>query len=293
MTTIPPSVFLFVINPVAGGKQKKEHEEAIQKAFSQLPHSTEYFFSEGKNDAYRLERMIEKIKPQIVVAVGGDGTLSMVAKIIIGKNITLGILPAGSANGMAAELNIPENIQEALSILLQGKTRDIDVLSVNNLMCIHLSDLGLNARLIKYFENGNMRGKLGYARVAIKVLLRMQYMHVTIKTKDTEIQRKAFMVVIANASKYGTGAVINSEGDLQDGLFEVVVVKKLGLLTLFKLWLNPRALGKDKVEVIQANAVQVHTKKRMPFQVDGEYVGKVYQLNAKLLPHKLRIISPE
>jgi diacylglycerol kinase (ATP) len=293
MTEATLQTFLFVINPISGGKQKEEHETTIKKTFESLPHKVEFLLLQGKNDAQALKKTIEQVKPQIVVAVGGDGTVSMVAKEIMCTDMQLGILPAGSANGMARELDIPINIDEALQILLKGTVKKVDIISINKLMCLHLSDIGLNARLIKYFEEGNMRGKLGYAKVALKVLLHRQNIRVIIHSKDKEIKRDAFMVVLANASKYGTGAVINPQGDLSDGFFEVVIIKKLGLGTLLKLWLSPKGLDPKKIEVFPAKAVHIHTQKKMHFQVDGEYIGKVHNIHAEIQPAKLNILLPE
>ncbi|WP_018614568.1 diacylglycerol/lipid kinase family protein [Segetibacter koreensis] len=288
-----PSTLLFVINPVSGGRQKTEYEDAIKKYYEKLPHKVKYFLLNGKNDAEELDKCIEQEKPHKVVAVGGDGTVSMVAKKILGTDMQLAILPAGSANGMARELNISLNIEEALDTVEKGKVKKIDAICINNEICLHLSDIGLNARLIKYFEEGNMRGKWGYAKVALKVLLRKQNIRVIIKAKEKEIKRDAFMVVLANASKYGTGAVINPKGDLFDGLFEVVIIRQLGFSTLLKVWFRPRNLDPKKIEVIQAESVQIHTHRKVDFQVDGEYIGKVNEVNADILPAILNIILPE
>ncbi|MCW3114290.1 MAG: hypothetical protein JWR18_2686 [Segetibacter sp.] len=293
MTQTTIDTILFVVNPISGGKDKKDYQDAIEKYFAPLPHNIELFLLDDKNNAQNLERHIEKLKPQVVVAVGGDGTVTMVAKQIVGKDIILGILPAGSANGMARELNIPENIEEALKIIENGRVKEMDVLKINNLLCLHLSDIGLNARLVKYFEDGNRRGKLGYAKVALRVLFRTQNIRVIIETKDSEITRDAFMVVLANASKYGTGAVINPTGDLYDGLFEVVIIRQLSIITLIKMWLRPKTLNPKKIEVVQAKAVRIQTHRKVHFQVDGEYIGKVHTISAKVLPAHLKILLPE
>lgn len=293
MTPPTTSTILFVVNPISGGKQKKDFQDAIKKYFEELAHKIEIFLLTGKNDAQELQKKIEQLKPQTVVAVGGDGTVSMVAKKLLGTDMKLGILPAGSANGMARELEIPINVEEALAIVEKGKVRRADVLCINNQICLHLSDIGLNARLVKYFEQENLRGKLGYAKVALKVLFNKQNIRVFIKCKDSEIKRDAFMVVLANASKYGTGAVINPIGDLYDGLFEVVVIRHLGLGTLLKLWFSPRSLNSKKIEVIQATSVHIHTNKKVHFQIDGEYIGKVHHVDARILPAQLNILLPE
>jgi YegS/Rv2252/BmrU family lipid kinase len=287
------ATLLFVINPISGGKLKDNFEEAIKKYFEPLPHKIEFFLLTGKNDAEELEKCIEQVKPQKIVAVGGDGTVSMVAKKILGTDMQLGILPAGSANGMARELNISMNVEEALNTVETGVVKKADAILVNNEVSFHLSDIGLNARLIKYFEEGSSRGIWGYAKVALKALFNKQIIRVTIQTREKKIKRNALMVVLANASKYGTGAVINPTGDLYDGLFEVVIIRQLDLSTFLKVWLKPRKLDPKKIEVIQATSVHIQTPRKVHFQIDGEYKGKVDLVNAKILPGQLNILLPE
>jgi diacylglycerol kinase (ATP) len=293
MTQTAITTILFVVNPISGGRDKKSYQDAIEKYFAPLPHKIDLFILNDKNNAQCLEQRIKKLKPQIVVAVGGDGTVRMVAKQILNTDIILGIVPAGSANGMAKELNISENIEQALKIIENGRVKKADAISINNQLCLHLGDIGLNARLVKYFEEGNMRGKLGYAKVALKVLFNTRNIRVIIKTKEGEIKRDAFMVVLANASKYGTGAVINPAGDLYDGLFEVVIIKHIGIGTLLKRWITPKTLDPEKIEVIRAEAVKIYTNRKVHFQVDGEYIGKVKEVSAKILPGQLNILVPE
>ncbi len=293
MTQTTLCTLLFVINPISGGKPKHEYKTIIERFFEKKPLKTEFLTLTGKNDAEALQNNIEKLKPQIVIAVGGDGTVSLVAKKLLGTDIKLAILPAGSANGMARELNIPMNLEDALQIVEKGQVRKADAIRVNGEICFHLSDIGLNALLIKYFDKGKTRGKLGYAKVALKVLLRKQNIRVIIQTKDDEIKRDAFMVVLANASKYGTGAVINPKGDLYDGLFEVVIIRQLGLLTFLKIWFWPKSPDPSKIEVIQARSVHIETYRKIHFQVDGEYIGKVKHVNAEIIHGQLNILLPE
>jgi YegS/Rv2252/BmrU family lipid kinase len=285
--------FLFVVNPISGGKQKDDHQEAIKKYFESLPHTIAFFLLDGKNDAQRLQQMLEQDKPHKVVAVGGDGTVSLVAKQILRTEMQLGILPAGSANGMARELDIPINPTDALNIVVGDNVKKADAIIINDQVCLHLSDIGLNARLIKYFEEGNKRGKLGYAKVALKVLWKKQNMRTIIQTKDSEIKRDAFMVVLANASKYGTGAVINPHGDLYDGLFEVVIIRRLAISEIFKMWFRPQIFDPKKIEIVQAKAVNIETQHAVHFQVDGEYLGKVKHIEATILPGQLNILVPK
>ena len=293
MTAEPGLKILFVINPISGAKGKIAWEPAIRKYFEGLAHSIEFFLLDGKDDATSLKYWIEKLQPQRVIAVGGDGTVSLVAEQLLQTNIAMGILPAGSANGMAKELDIPAEVDGALDIILNGEIKPCDAIRINdNELSLHLSDLGVNAQLVKYFEQGNIRGKLGYALKVFKVLWRKKMMDVTIQTNKEEIKRHAFMVVIANASKYGTGALINPEGNLGDGLFEIVVVRRIHFISVLKMFLKFKRFNPKKVELFQAEWAVITTVRKTHFQVDGEYLGKVDSVKATIIKSQLKIILP-
>jgi diacylglycerol kinase family enzyme len=155
-----------------------------------------------------------------------DGTVKLVAQCLQQTNIPLGILPAGSANGMAKELEIPENADKALEIVINGAIKKIHLIKINDQLCIHLSDIGFNAFIVKKFDTGKSRGMWGYIKASLKVLWNKPMMLVEIHTDKTFVKRNAAMVVVANATKYGTGALINPHGKLDDNVFEVVVIKK-------------------------------------------------------------------
>lgn len=284
---------LFVINPGSGAKSKKDWETETREYFKPLNHTIEFFLLTGKNDAVSLQYWIDTYKPERVIAVGGDGTVSLVAEQLLGSSIAMGILPAGSANGMAKELNIPVTVDGAMDVILNGEIKCTDLIRINDkYICLHLSDLGVNAQLVKYFDEGNLRGKLGYAKLVLKVLVHKQKMHVTIKTNKEEIRSHAFMVVLANASKYGTGALINPEGNLHDGKFEIVVVRRLAFWSVIKMFLQFKRFNAKKVELFQAESATIETTKKIHFQVDGEYIGKVNKLTATILRGQLNLLLP-
>jgi len=282
---------LFAINPISGGKKKQNHEETIRQFFKDRPEQVECFMLDGSYDQESIRHWIDSWKPDKVVAVGGDGTVSMIAKSLLNSGIPLGILPAGSANGMATELQLPSNLQAALKVIEGNHLQACDVLEINEkYYCLHLSDIGLNAKLIKYFEEGSLRGMLGYAKVAARVLWKKRMMKIQLQTKGKQIQREALMAVFANARKYGTGAVINPDGVLDDGLFEVILIKKLALSEIFKAMIDHGRFNPKKFEILQAEAITIETDHRADFQVDGEYLGKTTRFTAKVLPSALKIL---
>ena len=284
---------LFVINPKSGTKSKINWEPTIREYLRGTDHTFDFLLLTGNNDADSLHYWIEHQKPDRVVAIGGDGTVSLVAEQLLGSPVAMGILPAGSANGMAKELNIPTDVQGAINVILNGEIKKTDVIRINDKeICLHLSDLGINAQIIKYFEERNIRGKLSYARMLLKALWKKQLMRVTIEMNGVKTSTAAFMVVIANASKYGTGAVINPEGNLHDGIFEVIVVRKITLIEFLKLFIHFRRFNPKTVQVFQTTSAIIQTKNEAHFQVDGEYLGKLNRVTAVIEPSSLHLLLP-
>lgn len=284
----------FVINPVSGGKEKTDWEEKIRTYFKQSPHQMEFYILTGKDDTASVKHYIDTIRPDRVVGVGGDGTIKMLAQMLYHTPMPLGIIPAGSANGMAKELGIPADVETALDIVVNRDASPIDVIKIDDKeICIHLSDLGLNAMLVKQFEKSKSRGMWGYGKAVFRMLWEKQKMYVTIQTDQQTQKRKAYMVAIANASKYGTGATINPDGKVDDGQFEIVVVRKLNVIELGKALFTEKSFHPDRIEIFKAKKAQLATLKKSYFQVDGEYRGKVTQVKAEIQSGCLNLLLPE
>lgn len=285
---------LFVINPVSGGKSKENWETRIREYFNPLPHTVEIFLLVGDSDADSIRHYISNWKPDRVIAVGGDGTIKAVAEHLVGSDISLGIIPAGSANGMAKELDLPLDLEKNLDIILHGQPKKMDVIKINDKeISIHLSDIGLNALLIKYFEKHKGRGKWGYFKAIFRTLWEKQLMDVHIMGNGVDERRKAFMIVLANASKYGTGALINPKGDLYDGEFELIIVQRLAFVELIKMLVQHRQLNPNKIDTLKVKEVTLIPSKKAYFQVDGEYRGKTTKIHARILPNQLSVMLPQ
>lgn len=282
---------LFLINPKSGNNTTDWHQQ-IQNYFNASAYKVQLFELPNPCEPNKIKEAIEAYQPHRVIAVGGDGTVKLAAQCLLHTNIPLGILPAGSANGMAKELNIPVNIMRALDVAVSGETKRIHLVKVNDEICIHLSDIGFNAFVVKKFEADHGRGMWGYIKAFWKVLWKRPVMQVKIQTDETWVKRNAGMIVIANATKYGTGALINPRGKLDDQLFEVIVVKKISVKEIFKMMFTHTPYDKSKIELFQTSSLHIQSRKRVHFQVDGEYLGKVNNINATLMPNALEVIVP-
>ena len=292
MKPVGPLKFLFVINPVSGGRSKQSWKDSITQYFDSKPHAIDFFELSGKNDAESLSKKIAEAKPQRVIAVGGDGTVNLVARKLLGTDMVMGVLPAGSANGFAKELALPNAQEGSLAVVENGLIKKLDVLQINDeCISLHLADLGLNAQLIKYFEESNWRGKLGYAKVLLKTLWRTQRIKMFIETDTQKIWRKAYMVVLANSRTYGTGAVINPIGKLNDGKFEVIIIRKLAFSELLKMIFKHKTYDPNKVEMLRTSRVSIKTSRKIYFQADGEYLGRRENVTAEIIPGQLNLLT--
>lgn len=280
---------LFIINPGSGS-----HNIDLKDVIS-----THFKEKEIEIDLFELpdDCSLEKIKSKIsdsgadkVIAVGGDGTLKLVAECLLNTETPIGIIPAGSANGMAKELGVPTDITKALNLLETGTGKKIHVVKLNNEICIHLSDLGFNAYLVKRFDSLSERGMWGYAKATWHALWNHKRMDVELRLEDKTVKSKAAMVAIANATMYGSGLKINPDGKLDDKLFEIILVKDYSYLEIIKIWITNLPFNPKKIEVFQTDEVKIYSKYKTHFQVDGEYIGKTNSVEAKILPAAISII---
>jgi len=283
---------LFVVNQGSGKKDASLSEQIISY-FSELEVNIEIFELPHKCEIKQIKKAIEKAKADRVIAVGGDGTLKLVAECLLNTETPIGIIPTGSANGMAKELGIPLAIEEAIEVAATGSPQKIHATLVNNELCIHLSDIGFNAYLVKKFDELPTRGMFTYAKSAWHAFWNHRKMKVQFKVNDREINTNAAMVVIANATKYGTGFNINPNGKLNDNAFEIILIKEYAVMEILKIWISKLPWNPKKIESFQASEVSITTKHKAHFQVDGEYLGKTNKVEAKLLANAINIIVPE
>lgn len=286
---LKPKKILFIINP-GSGHGTTDFSEAIAGFFKDSTTKAE-LYELPKNCAIKeLKAVIAKAKADRVVAVGGDGTLKLVATCLLGSDTPIGIVPAGSANGMAKELGIPLDINEALELTVTGTPKKIHAILINDELCIHLADIGFNAYLVKKFDELPERGMRTYAKALWHAFWNHRKMSVEFAIDGKTIRQKAAMVAIANAKQYGTGLQINPDGKLDDELFEVILVKEYAVMEILRIWLTKKPFDPKKIEGFQTAKLNISTKHRVHFQVDGEYLGKINALEAKIIPQAINVV---
>ncbi|MGK4567075.1 diacylglycerol/lipid kinase family protein [Flavobacterium sp. 3HN19-14] len=150
--------------------------------------------------------------------------------------------------------------------------------------------MGLNALLVKNYENSNVRGMIGYALQAITTLKDAEPpFYVKVKANGTVTECVARMVVIANSQKYGTGVTINPTGKMDDGKFEIVILKNLDLIVFGKIISGNMPLDSGDVEIITTDKAEITTEIPVSFQIDGEYCGEESVLDIHILHKQMKV----
>lgn len=284
---------VFVVNPISGDLDKSDIIEAVQE-FAVIHHfNLTVYQTTGIEDSAAIQLIYDDFLPERIVVAGGDGTIKMVAEAMEHYDVIVGILPAGSANGLSVDLNLPTIMEENLKIAFLHNYMEMDMICINGKKSIHLSDIGLNANLIKNYEESNLRGFWGYALQAYSVLKESDEPFVaTISANNQKVEHTARMIVIANAQKYGTGIVINPNGAMNDGKFELVVLKNLDLLMLGKIITGNMPIDSDDIVIISTDKATIETDYPVNFQIDGEYCGAQSCLEIHILHKQMKIAIP-
>lgn len=285
---------LLVVNPIAGGNDKTELVEITTQYAEKKGVELIVYETTGEEDETSIHKLYEKHKPERILVAGGDGTIKIVAEAVEHHDVIIGVLPAGSANGLSVDLKLSVDLNENLDIAFGDKTMEMDMVSINGKKSLHLSDIGANAELIRNYEGSNIRGKLGYGLQAINTLTDLDDpFQVAIEANGTTVETEARMVVIANTQKYGTGVTINPVGIMDDGKFEIVILKSLSIFLIGKILSGNMPLDSEEdVEIISTEEALITTNKPVSFQIDGEFCGEEQRLEIKILHRQMLVAVP-
>lgn len=288
---------LFVVNPVAGRRSNDTVLERVPELASEKHFRYQILETTGKDDGARVSQAIEQYRPDRVIAGGGDGTIQLVACNMINRNIPLGILPLGSANGLATALGLPKNSPDAVDLVINTeKIVPLDMLRFNDKhLCIHLGDIGINAVMVKNFHESGEKGLIGYAKFLFPAIQQSLLLRYTIKTPKGTFNKEGYMLSFANAHKYGTGIHI-SEGDVSDGRFEICNVERIALDAAIKAGLTILNVFVDKdmfSDVISCTHAEVLIDQPADLQIDGEYIGKVDRLKIDMIKAAVPLLMPQ
>jgi YegS/Rv2252/BmrU family lipid kinase len=233
-------------------------------------------------------------KYEVFVAAGGDGTVHTVAEQLVGSNKILGVLPIGSGNGFAKEFGFKMNVRSLLSDIKRADSMDIDVIEINDKLCLNVAGIGLDSFVAHSFNNLKIRGFLPYIWLTFKTFLLLRPFHATIKCDGEEIiSENLFVLTIANTRQFGNNAYIAPEARPNDGMIEIVLIKPfpkiLGSLFIIRLFTKKinkskyvRHIKTDKEIVIETDETRFHIDGE-PLDISGKVVIRIRKEVLKVL----------
>jgi len=294
---------IYLINPIAGTKGKSSLQELIARKTKGRKIDFEIIHTNASGDYYFLKQKIKKERITDIVICGGDGTISAVAAALIGMTVNIGIIPMGSGNGLALAAKIPRQSSKALDIIFDGKASFIDGFYINNEFSCMLCGLGFDALVAHEFAKQKKRGLQTYIKIGAINFFKTNPYSFEIKLKNRSLSVDAFFISIANGNQFGNNFTIAPKASLQDGLIDIVIVKKMSKFLLpFSILnqvtginamhnLNDYA-NKKNIIYFQTSSLTIHNIHNAPLHIDGDPKETAEKFEIKVLPKALKLIQP-
>ncbi|MES2651486.1 MAG: YegS/Rv2252/BmrU family lipid kinase [Bacteroidota bacterium] len=288
------SNILFIINPISGGKEKKKIPALIDAYLDRSKFNANFSFTSYIGHAAEIAEEAANKSFDIIVAVGGDGTINEVAGKIMGQQKILGIIPFGSGNGLARSLNIPINVMKAIKVINGLHVETIDAATLNNKYFFNMAGIGFDAHISSAFVGNKTRGLNGYLKMILKEIKRYRSETYEITIDGIHYKRTAFIISIANSSQYGNDVHISPKSSLNDGLLEVCIVKPLAWYKFPVLgyqMLRAKTHQSKWVEIISGKRISVVRTKENPIHIDGEPFFMGTAIGIEIIPAALKVIT--
>jgi len=287
---------LLVVNPISGGVDKEPFLRKSETLLNKYGIDYKVFKTTGVNDEDELKIVLDEYQPDRVASVGGDGTTLFTAIALLGTDYPMGIIPQGSANGMAIELFVNPDPIEALKDLIMSDTiRGLDLLLVNDqYYTTHLGDVGINANIVEAYSKDKNRGMITYAKYFLEELDKLKHFNMTVKANGETTKANGLMVSICNSRKYGTGVPLNAVGNPMDGKFEIVIVEKVDTISLIKAGLakfDEEYLKSQYSQLIVTKEAEIEFEEPRLLQLDGEVIGMFDKIDIKILTGAIKLIT--
>ena len=280
---------LFIINPISGGKDKTGFPVLAERNLDIKRFEARFVFTEYAGHAALLARQaVEENNADIIIAVGGDGTINETASSLEGTGKILGIVPCGSGNGLARSLHIPMDNGAAVKLLNEQRFKHIDTASFNQRKFFNMAGMGFDAHISSLFAKKKIRGFAGYMQTTFAAIANYKPQVYSLEIDGQLMEREAFMLSIANSSQFGNNAHVAPAASLTDGLLDVCIIKPFPLWHFPVMGWHMFAKTADKsryVEIIKAEKIHIVRQYAGPVHLDGEpeEMGRTIEIQVKPL----------
>ena len=278
---------LYIVNPIAGKKGRK------QRILSQLKASgADIVYTEYAGHATELAR---SSIADVVVAVGGDGTLNEVARGLVGTEKILGLMPCGSGDGLARHLGIRGSFRHMSDVIGQGRIQTLDYAIINGRPFFSVSGVGLDAIVSERFAKAGKRGLWTYVEQAVKTWRGFAPERYTITIDGRTLEREAVLITVANSNQWGNGAKITPLARTDDGLLDITIISMFRTIDIpvLALRLMTGTIHKSRyAECLQGKEISIKRSGDGPAHCDGDYMECGNVLDISIRPETLRVLVP-
>ena len=289
---------LFIVNPISGHHDKSKFPSIVEKLIDKDKYDYTITLTEYGGHAAKLTRQAIEDQYDIIVAVGGDGTINEVATNMLGARQTFAIVPYGSGNGLSRHLHLPLKPEKVITeVINKGVKSKIDTAAMNGVPYISIAGVGFDAIIADFFAKDPKRGIKTYVKLVTKEYMHFkpEKYHLILDDKE-EIDCEPLFISFANSNQFGSNAVVSPSASLNDGLLDVCIFKKPNMLQvpfIAERLLTSKIDRTKIVDIHKAKKIKVLREKEEIANIDGEAVMMPKDIVVEINPLSLNILLPQ
>lgn len=283
----------FIINPISGNGKKKGLPALIAKTLDKDKFDYTISYTEYGGHASKLAKEAVEEGIDIVVAVGGDGTVNEVARSLIDTTTALAIVPFGSGNGLARHLKIPINARKSIQLINECEIHQLDYGKINGIPFFCTCGMGFDALVSRKFADTGKRGPASYMESVFNEVLKYKPETYEIEDETEKKSYKAFLITCANASQWGNNAFIAPRASMSDGLMDVIIVEPFNAIDAPEMWLQLFSKSIDRNSKIKTfNSRKIHIHRSMPgvIHFDGDPAMTSQDVTVEMIPKGINVV---
>ncbi|WP_306571107.1 diacylglycerol/lipid kinase family protein [Hoylesella nanceiensis] len=285
---------VFIMNPISGTSDKKDIPYLIEELLDKEQFDYSIRETEYAGHAYEIAKESKEQGIDIVVAVGGDGTVNEVGRALVHSNTALGIIPTGSGNGLARHLLIPMKIKGAIQVLNDCEITDLDYGIINEHPFFCTCGVGFDAFISEKFAEAGKRGPITYLENILKEGLKYEPETYEIEAENGTIKKKAFLISCANASQYGNNAYIAPQASMSDGMIDVIIMEPFDALEASQISIEMfnKTLDKNnKIKTFRSKEIKIYRKAPGVIHYDGDPIDTGKEIVVTLKEKGIKILT--
>ena len=284
---------VFVINLNSGTSSKAAIPGLIENTIDKEKFDYEIVVTQYAGHASEIASRAKDEGKDVVVAVGGDGTVNEVARAIVHSGTALGIIPCGSGNGLARHLLLPMNVKKAIEVLNECEIRALDYGIINGYPFFCTCGMGFDAFVSQKFAEAGKRGPITYVENVLREGLKYQPETYILQDENGTIKYKAFLISCANASQYGNNAYIAPQASMSDGLMDVIIMEPFDVFEAPQISIDMfnKTLDKSsKIKTFKCRKLHIHRSKPGAIHYDGDPAMTGEDIDVELVPNGINIV---